>query len=714
MTIAPKFPPTQMGGGGFEIDLRALFFHLRERSWIILLAVLLGVSAGVWYLAWAPKIYAASATVEVERAAPNVLDVRAVDATTLDSIEAVKTIEGKLNTSALMRRLVRDPELAVTPAKLGLPEGTRSPEAMAAQLRELISVGLVRGTRLIAITASDTDPEFAATLANGVVSNYVRQLEDERAEVARQANSHLHAEAERLKSRLAESERALQAYREDQQSASLEETQNIVVAQLQEMNAKLTEARAERMKLQSAVEQAHAWREKAPDQLLSVAAVASAPGVVELQKRLAEMHTDRANLSERYLDAHPRLIQLKSQIEQGRTELGGAVQRAVEGVDVAFQIAQKTEASYGVALAEQEQKALALNKTAIGYKVLERNVEADRAMFVAVVKRLQETDVTKGLAQGILRPIDSAVTPERPTKPRPKLILAAAGVAGLLTGTLLALLLHALDPTLKTVDQAERTLGIAVLAAIPRSRRSDRDRALVGADEGLLAEAFRTLRTSLSCRDDSPRTILFTSATENDGKTFCALNYAAALARAGLRTLLVDADLRKPSLGAALLPDDAGPGLAEVLQARTPLADSVRQSEVPNLFLLPAGAIIYNPAELLHGRVFPEFIATVEQQYDYVIVDSAPLQAVSDTFSIVKAMKGVCFVLRADATHRRAAAKSCQSLLEAGAPLLGLILNRVPDESRGYYYHYQSGAYGQDVYGEAVKRAALLKAGPRA
>jgi capsular exopolysaccharide synthesis family protein len=709
MTPALSYPRA-VPGGGFEIDLRGLYFVIRERAWLIVFCTLLALGGGLGYLAVTPRTYVASATVEVESAAPNVMDVKAIEATTLDSMEAVKTIETKLNTSTLLRRLARDPELGVTAEKLGLPVASSS-EAITNCLRDMLSVGLIRGTRLIGITAAHADPEFAAKLANGVVRNYVQQLSDERAGVTQQANSYLNNEVVRLKAKLGESERAIQAYRENTQTASLVENQNIIVAQLQELNAKLTEARTERLKLEAAVDQIRVWKEKAPEQLLSIAAVATAPGVVEQQKRFAEMKGELANLGERYLSEHPKLIQAKSQLEQGQKELERAIFHAAYGVEVALETATKTEANYAGAVADQEQKALALNKAAIGYKVLEREVESDRVMFEAVLKRLQETDVTRGLDQGVVRLVEPAVAPERPAKPRKKLILAAAGAVGLLIGGLVTLFLNALDPSLRTVDQTERALGMQVLAAVPKGRRRGGVRALVDADEGMLAEAFRTLRTSLALRDGGPRTILFTSATENDGKTFCAINCAAALARAGFRTLLVDADLRKPSIDGALFPGETKPGLAEVLQARVPLDQAVRETAVPNLSALTAGRAIFNPSELLNGRVFSDFIGAVSAQYDCVVVDSAPLQAVSDTLLLVKTVKTVCFVLRAGETHRRAAIKSCQSLMEAGAPPAGIILNRVPGNSRGYYYHYQAGKYGQDVYGEAQERAALLKGG---
>ncbi len=710
MTMAFK-PPQSASRDGFEIDLRAVFFHLRERLWVILLCILLAVGAGVAYLSRTPKSYVAYATVEIDREVPPIIDVKAADSGPVDSVEAVKTIEAKLNTSTLMRRLSRDPALGITAEKLGFPGGVATPEAITYRLREMLSVGLVRGTRLIGITATHTDPAFAAKVANGVVEGYVKQLADERAEIAQQANSYLNDEVARLKEKLRQSERALQNYREQAQSTSLEEKQNIVVAQLQELNAKVTEARTERMKLEAAVEHGNAWKEKAPDQLLSVVSVAGSPGVVEQQKRLAEMNADFANLKERYLEEHPRLIQARSQIEQGKAELNRAIVYAVEGVEVALGIAKKTEESYAAALTEQEKKALALNKAAIEYKALDREVEADRTMLVTVLQRLQESDVTKRLNQGVVRLVEAAVPPERPAKPRTKLILAAAAVAGLLAGILLALVLNALDPSLKTVDQTERALGAHVLAAVPRAFRRDGERALVDADEGLLAEAFRTLRTSLALREDGSRTILFTSATENDGKTFCAINCAAALARAGSRTLLVDADLRKPSIGEALFPGESKPGLTEVLQSRATLQKAARETSVPNLFAVTAGRTIFNPAELLHGRVFSDFVAAAAKEYDYVVVDSAPLQAVSDTLLLVKAIKTVCFVLRAGETDRRAALKSCQSLMEAGVTIAGIVLNRVSRHSRGYYYHYQAGAYGNDVYGEGEKRAALLRDG---
>jgi capsular exopolysaccharide synthesis family protein len=255
--------------------------------------------------------------------------------------------------------------------------------------------------------------------------------------------------------------------------------------------------------------------------------------------------------------------------------------------------------------------------------------------------------------------------------------------------------LNAIDSSFKTVDKVERVLGLPLLGAIPRSTG---DAALVFQDStSAAAESFRSLRTSLSLlgKVERRKVTLFTSAVPSEGKSFCAINHAISLAQQGLRTLLIDADLRMPTVATTMLRKAAAPGLTELLAGQAALDQAIHHTEEENLFILPAGSRAPNPAELLGRSDFGALIAQSTQQFDRIVIDTAPVNAVSDTLLLVEHAHSVCLVVRAGSTSRKAVLRASAALTSAGHRPAGVILNRLSARSGiGYYYHYSAGKYG--------------------
>lgn len=691
MSVAP--------GGGQDVAVLAqqLYHTLRERWWLIALAVLACLGLAAAYIAVTPKIYRATALVEVEGSEPNVVNIQEVSRADLETVESLMTIERNFAGRELPERLIGDDALGLTPEKLGFDPGAKPTRSqMVWALRSRIDVGLVRGTRLIAINVEDRDPELAAKLANRLVEQYKEMLIEQRSGLSGEANLFLMEERDRLAKLLESSERALQGYREKTQSVSLEGTQNIVVAQLQELNARVTAAKADRLKLEAAAARIKSMGVDSPAELLSITAIAEAPEVIEQQKMLAQTQSELVQLNERYLEKHPKLIRAKKQADEVRENLYRAARSAADGIQIQYETAGETEKNYAVALEAQEQAALRLNAMAIDYKSLERDVESDRALYESVLKRMKETGVSGSVTQSIIHLSERAVPPEKPVKPRKKLVLAGGLAAGLALGVGLSLLLGFFDKTFRTADQVELALGLPILAAVPKSSSAG---GVMRAASPVIGEAFRTLRTALTLRGEGRKMFLFTGAEQGDGKTFCAVNFAASLARLKLRVLLIDADLRLPTVGALFFGDEARPGLAEVLADRRSFEEVVARTEIESLSVLTAGEDLAEPAELLHGPALGMLLKKAALQFDYIVIDSPPVQAVSDSLLLARQVDSVCFVLRIGRTHRKAASKACSQLAGVGRAPVGVILNETPVDSGGYYYHQRAGAYG--VYGEA-------------
>ncbi|MCA1657702.1 MAG: AAA family ATPase, partial [Verrucomicrobiaceae bacterium] len=379
-----------------------------------------------------------------------------------------------------------------------------------------------------------------------------------------------------------------------------------------------------------------------------------------------------------------------------------------------------------------------------GYQELARQADTDRALYESVLRQIKETDLTKGTKANAVSIVEHSPFPGAPVSPNPLKSIALGLLGGIAAGLGIIFGANALDRSVKTVDQAETTFGLPVLAAVPEVRRSeatdrgDDDTEQIGpssyrlvaeAPEGPAAEAFRNLRAALSLLgpESERKVFLFTSALPNEGKSFTSANYSLSLAQQGHRVLLIDGDLRRPSLhkifreiGSAgsvnAEADEAQRGIVDYLVGDVTLADAVRAVSARDvdiigtnpsssggtitatggqLSVLAGGRRAPNPAELLSGHSFAELVAEAGKNYDRVVIDSAPVLAVSDTLLMTPFVQSVCMVVRARRTARNAVQRAILLLGGSGTRPAGVILNRLP-RNRGtdYYYYYASHGYG--------------------
>jgi capsular exopolysaccharide synthesis family protein len=701
--------PASAAEGLPEIDLLGLYYTLRRQAWIIGGCIGAALVLCLLYLWWAPRVFVGESIVQVEQTDRSVVKITGDERENLQSAEFLKTLEQNLSSWPVLERVVRSPKLHLTPAAVGLKkkaEEEATEGELIYQLSKRISVSLVRGTRLISIHGEALDPQVAGALPNVVLEEYQAGMRQARAKQNRDANVFLMGEVKRLSEKLQASKKAMQEYREKTNAVSLEESRNITDARLRELNAKVTEAKSLRLKLEA--EYAQVKGVKDPKLLLNVSSVATAPAVLELQKTLAAQEAELANLSTRYRAKHPKYLQAQSQLAEIRAALDRAITTAADGLANSLEAARAAEAKFEDALHQQEGNSLNLGRLAIDYEAMVRAVEADTALYQSVLTRLNETDVAKNLEPEILRVVTPSSPPVLPSKPRKKLALAVALLGGALLGFGIALGRIALDRSLRTVDQAEQVLNLPALGSVPHDVEATQESEfpLLREPHGAAAENFRTLRTSVSLLSPATprRFVLFTSAIPGEGKSFCAGNYAVAQAMQGLPTLLIDSDMRLPSLEKLFFKTKGEPGLAEVLLRKLPLSRAVRAAQQPNLSVLTAGNRPKHPAEVLGGAKFSDFLREAGTLFDCVVIDTAPVHAVSDTLLIVRAVDTVVLIVQAGRTPRKAVLRAQKKLVEAGAPLEGFVLNQMPLETgRDYYYHYGAGAYGEGVYGAPTK-----------
>ena len=399
----------------------------------------------------------------------------------------------------------------------------------------------------------------------------------------------------------------------------------------------------------------------------------------------------------RYTDKHPKLIQAFTQLSDAEAALRLTTVQIPYTFKADLERAVATEHNFETALKEQEKQALALNRQSIEFKVLVRDVETDRALYESILRRLKETDVARGVQLSDLRVFESATVPNMPAPQFTLKFLALGMFAGLLVGVVVVLGGYLVEGTWRTADEIESASGLPVLSTVPKLRGSASERSLLKAlsdPSQSVLEAFRSLRTALhlGARKQGKNCFLFTSALPNDGKSFCAAGYAMTLANQGVRTLLIDADLRAPSLERNLLGTQDLKGLAEVLEGSLSLSSAICLTEVPCLHLLPAGRIMPNASELLTRKGIHSILGNAREQYDCLVIDSAPVQSVSDALLLAEAVDSVCLVVRYAGTPRKAAMRALHLLRDHGTPVEGIIFNgATPTAPYGYYSRSEAG-----------------------
>ena len=668
-----------------SVDFGHFYYLLLRKAWVVLLFVFLSLSAAIAYLLRAQRIYESRAVLEVEQEAPRVVNIQEINPEDFKLPEVLKTIEQVLSSNTLLLRVVKanglDKDLSFAPPK---PDGsTYLDSELAARFKSRVKVALRRDTRLIDVIVQDTDPKRAQQLAQSMIKEFVDLSFEEKLSVSRSATDFLRQESDRLKEKLQSAEQAVQKYREDHNAVSLEDKQNIIVEKLKALNVKVTEAKAERLKLEADVASIKEGKAKTPEDMLLLPSVAALPVVVELRKELAVKQSK---------------FKAESQTRGLQEALNRTLLNSGNMVIKSYETAKSTEARLGAALQEQERAALELNKIAIAYNALVREVETDRALYDSVLTRMKETNVAKGVAESNLHMVESPLVAVKPVKPSFLKILALALVAGFVLGCGVVLWVDACDTSIRSNDQVERISAIPVLSSVPESRRKNRDKesALTSDPGSYEAEAFRSLRTALSFLGPGKdrKTVLFTSANPGEGKTYCSFNYAVALAQTGLRTLLIDADLRRPDLSRFVMGEPNGPGVIGCLAAEANILDCCKPADIENLFILGAGTRASKPAELLASSDFASLLKEAALHFDRVVLDSAPINAVSDTQLIGKDIDSVCLVVRARKTPRRAVVRALSLLAQAACNPDGIVFNRIERHSRdGYYFSEYAGQY---------------------
>jgi exopolysaccharide transport family protein len=589
----------------------------------------------------------------------------------------------------------------------------RATSALAG-FRGNLHVTLSPNTRIIEVRYRHSDPQIAANVVNTLMQDYVEHNFKARFESTMQASDWLGKQLVDMQMKVETSQERLVRYQKEHEILGIDDKQNITTEKLGELNKALTVAESERMDKESFYRLVESGD---PDAIASSAssAVADGSGVQSasllletLRAKEADLKIQVADLNTQFGPSYPKLAQLNNQLKEVDSQIQEEMKKIASKVRGQYMTALQRENMLRDALEKQKQEANKLNESAIEYNLLKRDSETYRTLYEGLLQKLKEAGVSAGLNSNNFHIVDAARQPRSPIEPNIPRNLGFAFMLGLASGVGLAFLLEGLDNTIRTTEQAQLVSGLAPLGMIPLGSKSAREgpnpkRLVIASSkeavelvtqvrpQSQMAESYRALRTSLllSNLGAPPKVIMVTSALPQEGKTTTSINVAVVLAQKGVRVLLIDADLRRPSIHKTL---GMGPrsGLSNVLTGSSTLEQTITRTTIlPNLFVLPAGTPPPNPAELLASTNMRDVLNQLRDQYDHIVVDTPPSLSVTDAVVLSPRADAIVLVIRSGQTSKQALRRARDILAQVNAKVVGVLLNAVDLSSPDYYYYYE-------------------------
>ncbi|MGB8731626.1 MAG: polysaccharide biosynthesis tyrosine autokinase [Candidatus Sulfotelmatobacter sp.] len=586
--------------------------------------------------------------------------------------------------------------------------------SLLSSFRSSLKVALAPNTHIIEVHYRSPDKELAANVVNTLMTTYTENNFKSRFDSTMQASDWLSKQLVDLQMKVETSQEKLVHYQKEHEILGIDDKQNITTAKLDELNKALTTAESERMDKESIYRLVQSGDTETIASAANVldsagAGSTSQSGLLEtLRAKEADLKIQAAELNTQFGPSYPKLAQINNQLKEIDAELLAETRKVGGKIKGQYMAALQRENMLHDALEKQKQEANKLNESAIEYSLLKRDLDTNRQLYEGLLEKLKEAGVSAGLRSNNFRIVDVARVPTGPIEPNIPRNLSFAFMLGLTSGVGLAFLLEGLDNTVRTTEQAQMISGLPPLGMIPLGSRSAREGAnskrLVIATskeavelitqvrpQSQMAESYRALRTSLllSNLGAPPKVIMVTSALPQEGKTTTSINCAVVLAQKGIRVLLIDADLRRPSIHKTL---GMGPrsGLSNVLTGSATLEQAITRSTVlPNLNILPAGTPPPNPAELLASTNMRDVLEQLRGQYDHIVVDTPPTLSVTDAVVLSPRADAIVLVIRSGQTTKQALRRSRDILMQVNAKVSGVLLNAVDLSSPDYYYYYE-------------------------
>ena len=685
-----QFDPLEDEGGEDKLPLSQYFWVLKRYRWRIAGFTSAAVLATLMISARLTPIYEATTTVDVDRQSPpGVVGEDAARSALNDADQFLATQIKLVESDAVLRPVDQRFQLRKQEGQSAAlsARGEESPVAL-----KQLKVSRPPNTYLMQISYRSPDPQMAADAANAIGQSYLQQMYEIRLRSSAGVTRFMERQIEELKAKMERSGQALVAFERDLNLVNPEEKTNILSARLLQLNSEYTVAQADRLKQEAAYQSVSGGSIEA--------ALATAQG--EPLRKLAEHRSEAlehfAEVKSHYGANHPEYRKAQTQVNEVQSAFDSTREEIAQRVEIGYRESQRREAMVMAAVGTAKAEFDHVNARSFDYQALKREADGDKTLYDELVRKIKEAGINAGFQNGSIRIADPARPPLKSVYPNILLnVLLAFLLAGLLSAGA-ALLADLLDKTVRDPEQVARTLRTEVIGSLPlmKNRRSSllapSAQGNAGGEESDLSgfnESVRTLRNSILLGNfaEHYRSLLVTSAAPGEGKTTTASNLAIANAEQGKRTLLIDGDLRRPSVHRNFnLPSVVG--LSNVLLGEIPWREVLISPEsLPDLHILPAGPPAQRACDLV-SRGLTELLEEASSEYDLVILDAPPLLGFAEPLQMATAVDGVIIVACAGKTTRRAVASVLTTLNRVRARIVGLVLNEVHREISDSYHYY--------------------------
>ncbi len=724
-----------------EIDLLKLWQTIWRRKWSIMTLVLVVSMVAILVVFSITPIYRAAATLLIEQKSAKVVSIEQVYGLDGAGNEYLQTQFELLKSRALAERVVRQLNLTTHPefdprqqpeplidfkalfanfdfnqaVPVTLPEdleaGVDATEAeifdeVTREFMQRISIEPQGKSQLVKVQVDMADARMSARAANALANGFIESQLEATMDMSLTATNWMNSRLGELREKLKVAEDRLQAYREAENLVDVQGVSTISAAELSLTGERMIDARRQRAEAESQYRQVQAMRGGGWERLASIPAVLGHPLIQQFKAEEAKAKAKYEEMSRRYGARHPAMEAARSDLSAASASLRGQVEQVVAGIERTYQLAAANENSLQASFNKNKTQIQDISRKEFKLRELQREVESNRALYDTFMTRLKETAATSDLETANARVVDQAVVPSKPVKPKKGLIVLIAALLAGFVGVGLTLLLEALNNTFKSTEEVEGRLNIPVLGILPmmkKGERSDLAHLFSRDTDKSFSESIRTIRTGvvLSGIDHPHKVMVITSSVPGEGKSTLSVNLAYALGQME-KVLLIDADLRRPTLGKNFDFPVGTPGLANLIAGTAKLDECIRH--VDGIDMIGAGTVPPNPLELLSSPRFAKALEVLKSKYERIIIDSPPTQAVSDAIVLSTFANSLIYVIKSDSTHIPLVEKGVGQLLQNNAPVSGIVLNQV-DIKKAKKYGYSYGGY-YDYYGYSNTKQA--------
>lgn len=669
-TLFPGFP---------TLDIGRLAGVVWKRLWLAVFIAGAFVGLAILYVLTATKIYESSAVIYVDPKNEGAVfeGLKGVRQASWESLDALKSMAEGIRNGTVILRVVDKLKLREDPGFLPVKGGGYGDAELVEIIGKKVRADLRRGTRLIDVSVRDRSPERAKAMTAAFIEEFQNLIREQNQSSAEKSRVTLEEEAAKQLIRVHEAEEKLQEFRKANADVPLDENRDLTSTKLEDLDKLLSGAENDVLLRRAEFEQFETIPREDIERVFEIGEYGSQEHVQKLILSRNQKRAEFVRIKEQFQPNHPTYQSYEGDLRGLEEEVKAVAMGIGESIEKGYTRAVEHEKKLRETVQDQKLKLIEVDGIMKEFRTLLRGVEAASSTYERLLDRINDTDVTQGIDETVVRTFSEPLVPSKPVSPKKTLTVAAAGVFGMMVGLAVVLGIGLLDRTLHSRRQVESTLGLAVLSEIPRTMDGKSDLAQVlhvtRHPSSLVSEGVRSLRTSLSAY--APRSVLVTSASPGEGKSFCAANLAVLQANMGYRTLLVDADFRRPRMASIFVDPVRGTAAPGAVATQ----GFCQETAYKNLYLISCGRFASDTGEPMSGEIFARMLHEAYASFDCVIIDTSPINAVSDGLTYSRHADAVVLVVRAGETRADAAKQAVKELQRMRASLVGVVLNGIDE-----------------------------------